>query len=71
MLTRDGAAEQVLRELEAMPLDTADAELAAFAVALHIEEALELTVPPELLAAEHLVPVDARARTVRRLLGGA
>ena len=49
---------------------TDDPELAAVAVALHLEEALELTVPPELMAPEHLVGAEARARTVRRLLGG-
>lgn len=70
MLTRAGAADLVLRELDEMPLDTGDPELAAVAVALHLEEALEVVVPAEYLAAEHLVAADARARTVRRLLGG-
>lgn len=70
MLTGVDAAEQVLRELAAMPLDSDDAELAAVAVALHLEEALGVTVPPHLLAPEHLVEHEARARTVRLLLGG-
>lgn len=70
MLSRDGRAERVLLELAEMPLATDDVELAAVAVALHLEEALEVIVPPELLTPEHLVAERARARTVHRLLGG-
>ncbi len=49
---------------------TPTTELAAVAIAVHVEEALELTVPPDLLDPEHLLAPDALERTLRRLLGG-
>jgi len=57
----------VLRECAEIPLER-DPELAALAVAVHLEEALGLRVPPALLDHDHLVPAAARERTVRRLL---
>ena len=60
----------VLRECAEIPIDIEDAELAAIAIAVHLEEALELTVPPELLDHDHLVPPAALEGTLRQLLGG-
>ena len=60
----------VLRECAEIPVDTTDPELAAIAIAVHVEEALELTVPPDLLDHEHLLPPAALERTLRHLLGG-
>lgn len=61
----------IVRECAEVPIDADDAELAAIAVAVHVEEALALTVPPELLDHAHLVPPDALRGTLRQLLGEA
>ena len=60
----------VLRECAEIPVDADDAELTAIAIAIHVEESLELTLPPDLLDHDHLVSPAARERTVRQLLGG-
>jgi hypothetical protein len=71
MLIVDAAIiERVLGELAEVPVEPADPELAAVALAVHIEEALGVTVPVDLLDADHLVPPAAREQTVRRLVGG-
>lgn len=67
----EAAVDELLRECAAIPLDPDDGELAALAVAVHLEEALGLVVPGELLTRDHLVPPDALERTVRQLLAGA
>ena len=69
--SQEHAVDELLRECAAIPLDPDDAELAAVAVAVHLEEALGLVVPAELLTHDHLVPPDALERTVRQLLAGA
>ncbi len=61
----------VLAECAEIPLEADDAELMALAIALHLETALELTLPREVLDHEHLVPPAALARTVRDLVGGS
>lgn len=68
---KDDAARiaQVLHECGEVPVAD-DAELAAIAIAVHLEEALELIVPPALLDHDHLVPRAALERTVRHLLRG-
>ena len=62
--------DRVLRECAEIPVDAEDAELAAIAIAVHLEEALGLTVPAELLHHVHLVPPAALEGTLRRLLVG-
>ncbi|WP_210438692.1 hypothetical protein [Nocardioides xinjiangensis] len=62
--------DQVLGELAEVPVAPGDAELAAVAIAVHLEEALGVTVPADLLDAAHLVPPAALERTVRRLVAG-
>ena len=72
MLSPDAARiDQVLAECAQIPVDTEDPELAAIAVAIHLEESLGLTVPGELLDHEHLVPSAALEHTVRHRLGGS
>ncbi|WP_191280098.1 hypothetical protein [Nocardioides flavus (ex Wang et al. 2016)] len=65
------AIDRVLVELAEVPVEPGDPELAALALAVHLELALGVTVPADQLDAEHLVPPAARERTVRRLLGDA
>lgn len=62
---------RILRECAEVPLDPSDAELAAIAVAIHLEETLGQTIPPDLLNHARLIPAAARERTVRQLLGGS
>lgn len=69
MPIQDDPLDELLRECAAIPVDPDDGELAALAVAVHLEEALGLVVPAELLTHHHLVPQVALERTVRRLLG--
>ena len=61
---------RVLRECAEIPVDADDGELAAIAIAVHVEEALQLTLPPDLLDHAHLFPPAALERTLRQLLGG-
>lgn len=63
--------DRVLRECAEIPIDAEDGELAAIAIAVHLEEALELIVPSELLDHDHLVPSASLERTLRQLLGGS
>jgi hypothetical protein len=49
----------------------ADPELTAVRVAIHLEEALGVTVPADLLDATHLGTPEAVAATLDRLLGPA
>lgn len=71
MLTVDASTiDRVLGELAEVPFELGDPELAAVALAVHLELALGVTVPAELLDAAHLVPPAAREQTVRRLAGG-
>lgn len=60
---------RVLRECAEIPLDETDGELAALAIAIHLEDALGLLVPEHTMDHHHLVPPAARERTVRHLLG--
>lgn len=70
MLSPDaGHTESVLRECAQIPVDPVDGELAAIAIAIHVEDALEVTVPPGLLDYAHLAAPAALAPTVRQLLG--
>lgn len=70
MLSDDSSRiDWVLRECAEIPVDSTDPELAALAVAIHVEDALELSVPPEMLNADHLLPPAALERTLRHLLG--
>lgn len=62
--------DSVLRECAEIPVDADDAELAAIAIAIHVEEALEVTVSADLLDHDHLVPPAALERTVRQLSRG-
>ncbi len=59
----------LLRECAEIPVDPVDPELTAIAIAVHVETALGLTLPPELLDHDHLVPPAALERTVRQLWG--
>ena len=43
------ANDSLLRECAAIPVDAADGELAAIAIAVHLAEALGCVVPPDLL----------------------
>ncbi|MGN0065021.1 MAG: hypothetical protein ACI379_12335 [Nocardioides sp.] len=70
MLNDPSRVRDVLAECAEIPHE-ADQDLAALAVAIHLEDALDLTLPAELLSHEHLVGADALARTVRRLTGEA
>jgi hypothetical protein len=71
MLNMDATAlDRLLGELAEVPVDPDDAELAAIAIAVHLEEALGTTLPADLLDAGHLVDPAAREETVRRLAGG-
>ena len=65
------SADEILRECAAVPLRADDDELAAVAIAVHLEERLGRALPVDLLAPEYLVPTAARARTVRLLVGEA
>lgn len=71
MLSDDARVSHVLRECAGIPVDVDDAELAAIAIAIHLEEALDLTVPSHLIDHDHLARPDALERTVRRLVGGS
>lgn len=72
MLSEKAAAriDQVLDECADVPVGTDDPELAAIAVAMHLEESLGRTVPADVLDHEHLVPARALERTVRNRLVG-
>ncbi len=71
MSNHDGTRiDWVLRECAEIPVAADDAELAAIAVAVHLEESLGLTLPPDLLDHDHLVPPGALERTVRQWSGG-
>lgn len=71
MLSVDATAvDRVLGELAEVPVEPGDPELAAVALAVHLELALGVTVPADLLDAAHLVPAEAREQTVRRLVEG-
>lgn len=59
----------VLHECAEIPVHADDGELAGIAVAVHLEEALGLTLSSDLLHHDHLVPAAALECTVRRLLG--
>ena len=62
--------DRLLGELDQVPVDPDDAELAAIAIAVHLEEALGASVPADLLDARHLADPAAREQTVRRIAGG-
>ena len=67
----EARVDRVVAELAEVPVDPDDAELAAIAIAVHLEEALQVVVPPDTRRdAAHLATPAARERTVRQLLGG-
>ncbi len=64
--------ERTLAECVAIPADGAgDPELVAIARAVHVEEALGVALPAEVLNAEHLVSPTALEATLRNLQVGA
>lgn len=58
----------VLRDCGEIPVDPDDPELAAITIAIYLEEALDVTVPSDLLDFDHLGKPSERERTVRALL---
>lgn len=70
MLNDPERLRAVLAECAQVPCES-DPELAALAVAVHLEDALDLVLPADLLSPEHLVGAAAVERTVRLLRGDA